>query len=672
MPLKPLSSLASGSATRSTAGLYKRMAQEMGSVPALISGNGRRPPDRRRVSLRWLFGSVLVGCTSILLMGGALYAALDGREQLADPAAAMDGTIAARGGESVQGDRLHTTVALRSRAEKIMEVPTLVSDGDSQIIRKRPFAYASAPLAIEAQEEWDYPAFNPLTVFRSAGDDALATSSEAIYGADIENEVRVKRTPFPITAAAQSFDTTGSISDLEAERTVRAAQLEMVDGEIQVAALPYLDDTRFTLGQAIALPELGPDVIIVAANVSTKLPASVQSALEQDFREDVISVPVGERLTNAIAQLNLAEDSLSDMKTALAGELGAEPLSSELTLRVAYEVKNGEKRAQRISVYRDGTHLASIAARDTGRLVWGNAPAPIPAIASQVDAEEEERAARLAGASNMPRAYDGIYRAALSQGLSLDHARRVVRTVAFDVDFRARVQPGDGLEVFYAVNEDDNKDSQAAEILHISLAHGGETRRYYRFASRESGAPVVDFYDENGRSAKKFLLRKPVPNGRFNSPFGPRRHPISRRVKMHEGVDFAAPRGTPILAAGAGVVEKADWHGGNGRFIRIRHANGYKTSYSHQTRFARGIAAGTRVRQGQIIGYVGSTGYSTGPHLHYEVIVNGNKVNPMKIRLPRGQVLKGLELAAFKRERDRIDALMDRGRGRPATEIAGL
>lgn len=662
---------AQGLSQKRALSLLQQLEEEFGNKPALISGNGRRAPDRRRVNTRWLFGSILVGWTSMLLMGGALYAALDGREQLADPAAAMKGPLAALSGEVAQGDRLHTPVALRPRAERIMHVPTLMSDGEGQVIRKRPFAYASAPLAIQAPEGVEYPKFNPLTVFRSAGDDALAATSEAIYGADIESEVRVRQSPFPLNASSTVFDSTGAISDLEAERTVAAARSAMVDGEIQVAALPYLDDTRFALAQDILATQAGPDVTIVASNVSTILPAASGDSLDRDFQENVIVVPAGESMETALAQLSLSENGLADMKAALASELGAEPQDRELTLRVAHELKNNERIARRISVYRNGSHLASIAARDTGRIVWASAPAPIPAVARRQDVQEQEQAARLAGASNMPSAYDGIYRAALSQGLSLEHARRVVRTVAFDVDFRAPVQPGDGLEVFYALPEGESDASQASEILHITLNHAGETRRYYRFTSRDSGEPVVDFYDENGRSAKKFLLRKPVPNGQFRSPFGPRRHPISRRVKMHEGVDFSAPRGTPIIAAGNGTVVHAKWAGGYGRQTIIQHANGYRTSYSHQTRFARGIVPGARVRQGQIIGYVGSTGYSTGPHLHYEVIVNGNKVNPMKIRLPRGQVLKGAELAAFKRERDRIDALMDRGRGK-TTEVASL
>ena len=150
-----------------------------------------------------------------------------------------------------------------------------------------------------------------------------------------------------------------------------------------------------------------------------------------------------------------------------------------------------------------------------------------------------------------------------------------------------------------------------------------------------------------------------MPNGKFRSGFGMRRHPILKYSKMHTGTDWSAPRGTPIIAAGNGVVEKAGWAGGYGRQTIIRHANGYVSSYSHQNSIAKGVKSGARVRQGQVIGAVGSTGLSTGPHLHYELIVNGNKVDPMRIRLPDGKSLKGDAYAMFARERDRINALLD-------------
>ena len=189
----------------------------------------------------------------------------------------------------------------------------------------------------------------------------------------------------------------------------------------------------------------------------------------------------------------------------------------------------------------------------------------------------------------------------------------------------------------------------------MASSFGGMTRAFYRFQMQDG---TVDYFDQDGRSSKQFLLRNPVPNGQFRSGFGARKHPILGYVRMHTGVDWAAPRGTPIIASGNGTVEKAGWAGGFGRQTIIRHANGYETSYNHQSAIAAGVVPGSKVRQGQVIGYVGSTGLATGDHLHYELIVNGTKVDPMRVRLPTGRVLSKGELEAFERERKRIDDLL--------------
>jgi murein DD-endopeptidase MepM/ murein hydrolase activator NlpD len=256
---------------------------------------------------------------------------------------------------------------------------------------------------------------------------------------------------------------------------------------------------------------------------------------------------------------------------------------------------------------------------------------------------------------NLPTIYDGIYRAAYSYGMSKDMTQRLVRLLASNVDFQSRTTTSDRLEVLFSQPDEDDEASENSELLYVSASIGGQTRNFYRFRTEDGS---FDYFDENGSSAQQFLLRNPVPNGKFRSGFGGRRHPILGYTRMHTGVDWAAPRGTPIIASGNGVVEKAGWAGGYGKQIMIRHANGYVSSYNHQSAFAKNIAPGVRVRQGQVIGYVGSTGLSTGAHLHYELIVNGTKVDPMRVRLPVGKVLKGEELTAFRRERERIDELL--------------
>jgi murein DD-endopeptidase MepM/ murein hydrolase activator NlpD len=243
----------------------------------------------------------------------------------------------------------------------------------------------------------------------------------------------------------------------------------------------------------------------------------------------------------------------------------------------------------------------------------------------------------------------------------------LIRIYSYDVDFQRKTQPGDSFEVLFA--GDAGVGDTKPEVLFAALTTGGETRKYYRYQAADDG--IVDYYDETGKSAKKFLVRKPLAEGIVTSNFGSRKHPLLQYVRMHTGVDWAAQMGTPIYAAGNGVIERIGWEGGYGKLIKIRHANGYTTGYGHMSAFARNMEEGKKVRQGQIIGYVGSTGLSTGAHLHYEIMINGRHVDPMKIRLPRGRVLEGGQLATFEKERDRLDTMLAT-RPTPARSTARL
>jgi murein DD-endopeptidase MepM/ murein hydrolase activator NlpD len=262
------------------------------------------------------------------------------------------------------------------------------------------------------------------------------------------------------------------------------------------------------------------------------------------------------------------------------------------------------------------------------------------------------------------RLYQSIYETALRDKVPRPVIDDLIRIYSFDVDFHRRVQPGDSFEVMYAGDDGKTPPDSKPDVMFAELTVGGETKKYYRFQTPDDG--VVDYYDEHGNSAKKFLVRKPVSDGIMRSGFGFRRHPILGYAKMHTGVDWSTSYGTPIFAAGNGVVEKAGWESGYGKYIRIRHNNGYETAYGHMSAYAMGIDEGSRVRQGQIIGFVGSTGLSTGAHVHYEILVNGRFVDPMRIRLPRGRSLQGPVLASFEQERDRLDAMMTRAPMRTA------
>jgi murein DD-endopeptidase MepM/ murein hydrolase activator NlpD len=260
------------------------------------------------------------------------------------------------------------------------------------------------------------------------------------------------------------------------------------------------------------------------------------------------------------------------------------------------------------------------------------------------------------------RLYQSIYETALRNKVPATVIEDMVRIYSYDVDFQRKVQPGDSFDVFFAGEDEGATITEKTEVLYASLTVGGETKKYYRFQTPDDS--VVDYYDETGKSAKKFLVRKPVNNAIMRSPFGYRRHPILGYVKMHTGVDWATAYGTPIFASGNGVVETAGWEGGYGNYVKLKHNNGYETAYGHMSAFAKGLEPGKRVRQGQVIGFVGSTGQSTGAHVHYEILVNGRFVDPMRIKLPRGRSLDGPVMNGFEKERDRLDAMMNnRGGG---------
>ena len=268
------------------------------------------------------------------------------------------------------------------------------------------------------------------------------------------------------------------------------------------------------------------------------------------------------------------------------------------------------------------------------------------------------------------RLYQSIYETALRNKVPAAVIEDMVRIYSYDVDFQRKVQPGNSFDVFFAGEDEGTTINEKTEVLFASLTVGGETKKYYRFQTPDDS--VVDFYDETGKSAKKFLVRKPVNNAIMRSGFGGRRHPILGYTKMHTGVDWATPYGTPIFASGNGVVEKVGWEGGYGKYVRLKHNNGYETAYGHMSAFAKGMEPGKRVRQGQVIGFVGSTGMSTGAHVHYEILVNGRFVDPMRVKLPRGRSLEGAVMASFEKERDRLDTQMNnRGSAARVSEAAG-
>ncbi|MEM7696249.1 MAG: M23 family metallopeptidase [Pseudomonadota bacterium] len=608
------------------------LAIELGEEPPLAIGE-QDPAryTRRGISVRWLFGAVTTAVTSLALMGGALFAALDGRYAI-EAQAAVSNAQAPRAEKGAKGDRV-SVVAEEVSTRRMLEVPTVTRQGDDNVITQRPYVLVNASLVLDASEIGKVPAFNARAL--ATREEGPAETTDAIYDRAVDGEITVSVSSFPLEGAV--FDDAVDLDDTEIARQL--IEDEFVDGAVVTAVGDqegYVDDQR-------AVPS---NVTIVPENVSELVKTSEADAAAEATSELVEVVQPGDTLRKILVGSGIQNDDTAAIR-AILDRLGVARLRAGQTLRMAFQLdEEGEgatRRPSRFTIYERGGHVATVAMTDGGDFVLGEAPpGPAPTV-------EEREVAPARG--KLPSVYRSLYRTADNHELPASVRDTLLHTFSLDVDFNAQVRAGDALTVMHSEPQGEVE----PEILFASLTAGGVERRFYRFKARDG---TVDFYDEDGRTGDKFLLRKPMARGVFRSGFGMRRHPILRRRRMHKGVDWAAARGTPIYAAGDGVIRQAGWKAGYGRWILIRHKNGYETGYAHQSRLARGMKPGVRVKQGQVIGYVGSTGFSTGPHLHYEVRVNGRHVNPLKIRLRRGRELSGDTLIAFKAERDRIDRLM--------------
>ncbi len=250
---------------------------------------------------------------------------------------------------------------------------------------------------------------------------------------------------------------------------------------------------------------------------------------------------------------------------------------------------------------------------------------------------------------------NSLYNSAINLGIKPNIIIEFARLYGFQVDFQRDVWKDDSFQIIYEefLNEN-NKVIDTGEIIFANLNLRDTDLQLYKYEYEKN---KIDYFDENGKSIKKTLMKTPINGARLSSSYGKRKHPILGYTKMHTGTDFAAPTGTPIMASGDGKVTKAGWCGGGGNCVKIKHNSTYQTVYAHMSKFGRGIKKGVRVKQGQIIGYVGSTGLSTGPHLHYEVIENGKKINSQKLKLPSGKILKGNERKKFEVSKIKIDVL---------------
>jgi murein DD-endopeptidase MepM/ murein hydrolase activator NlpD len=395
--------------------------------------------------------------------------------------------------------------------------------------------------------------------------------------------------------------------------------------EVEVAAL----------GQGLfTSPELGPALQQIAAVTAEAEPTAVSQTVQ---------IKRGGTLMNTLVAAGAERVQAHEAITALKEVFDPRRLRAGQEIVITMLPGQGDAAGRLLSVAIPVTPEREVAAvRDPeGQFVPGD-------VTHALDREPVRAVATI---------NDSLFLAAERAGVPARIIMDAIRIFSWDVDFQREIRPGDGFELlFERLHNEDGEAVMVGEIIFASLTLSGKTLRLYRHQLEDG---TTDYFDEKGHSVRKALLRTPVDGAQLSSGFGRRHHPILGYTKMHQGLDFAAPSGTPIMAAGDGVIETAGRNGAYGKYICIRHNSTYKTAYAHMKSYARGIRSGKRVVQGQIIGFVGMTGRSTGPHLHYEVLTEGRQTNPLKIKLPTGQILENKALARFVERRLEIDALLE-------------
>ncbi|CUA90709.1 Peptidase family M23 [Chelatococcus sambhunathii] len=653
---------------------------DLGHEPP-IDPEGQTSPhgDRRSFSLRWLAASILTGVSGAALLGAAIYVALQGDTIFAQlPERAREiirGGDDGRQGESriVKGDKLVRS-ELFVAAKQTIKAPMTMRVGDREVIKVRPFLRLATNLSQTAGVyASDIPPFNPLKLYAEGEDAAerLAEVEPAPSDADADvSFVRRDLDDVDIDADAPGLTDEEALAQLAEEQRLTVS----VRNEPSLTAPAQLMLSRTLRHVALASPALAYanpidapfkelDIRVVPENVTIverQPPGEGAAAID----EKIIPIKKGDKLADLLAAEGADQDAVAAILAALGSD-AVKAVREGQNVRVLLAPNadgSGPRRIARVMILDSQSIAAMAALDDRGRFVPVSLPQEEFATAAAETGDETGEEGEEEAGGRGARLYESLYETAQKNGIARAVVQDLIRIFAYDVDFQRRVGPSDSIELFMA----DDDGTAGGDVLFAALTVGGERRAVYRYQSPQDNA--VDYFDEDGRSLKKFLLRKPITDGIMRSGFGTRRHPILGYSKMHTGVDWSNRSGTPILAAGDGVVIKAGWSSGYGRRIEIQHANGYVTTYSHQSGFARGIQEGSRVRQGQVIGYVGNTGLSTGAHLHYEVLVNGHFVNPMKIKVPRGRELEGTALAEFRRQRDQIREL--RGRAETGVQMA--
>jgi murein DD-endopeptidase MepM/ murein hydrolase activator NlpD len=658
---------------------------DLGHEPPLsVDGSEAAVIDRRRVSVQWFSGTILTGLCGAALIGGAVFASLDGEMTFAKVPERVEGALRGAFGANDRTASLHKSDRLpppseSTAARNVVRVSTVTRVGNRDVMRVRPFIRISGNLSMTTSDlSAKIPPFNAQRMLTDVGAATPAATDDASNPDAVEPDAEV------------SFVTKDLAPVLPKAKLAAVVALDEVLMRVRDAAnwRGNTGGVRYTLANAtadasggqpdlklayategnVADPYAGFETRVVPENVTLLPKTKDQATGGNPSNERVHIVKKGDTVTSILRDQGATPDEAKAIAATLGarGRDGGLKEGQKLRILMAPAGPGPGVRLQpyRVIVANESTVEAVAALSDIGKYVAVDVQSMNTATETADNSDDED------DDGSGVRLYQSIYETALRNKVPASVIEDMVRIYSYDVDFQRKVQPGDSFDVFFAGEDEGATITEKTEVLFASLTVGGETKKYYRFQTPDDS--VVDYYDETGKSAKKFLVRKPVNNAIMRSGFGGRRHPILGYVKMHTGVDWATPYGTPIFASGNGTVEKVGPEGGYGKYVRLKHNNGYETAYGHMSAFAKGMEIGKRVRQGQVIGFVGSTGQSTGPHVHYEILVNGRFVDPMRVKLPRGRSLEGPVMTGFEKERDRLDAQMNnRGNGARVSDATG-
>jgi murein DD-endopeptidase MepM/ murein hydrolase activator NlpD len=663
---------------------------DLGHEPPLsVDGSEAAVIDRRRVSVQWFSGTILTGLCGAALIGGAVFASLDGEMTFARVPERVESALRGAFGANDRVVSLHKSDRLPPPAEataarNVVRVSTVTRVGNRDVMRVRPFMRISGNLSMTTSDlSAKIPPFNAQRMLTDVGSAAPSSSDDADANADAaEPDAEVSFVTKDLGTVLPKAKISAVVAlDEILMRVKDAANWRGNGGGVRYAlANAAADATGATTQSDIKMayategppqdPYAGFETRIVPENVTLLPKTKEQATGGNPTGERIHVVKKGDTVSSILRDQGATPDECKAIAATLGGRGRDGGLKEGEKLRILM-APSGPAPGARLQPYRvivanDAMVEAVAALSDLGKYVAVDVSS-INTVTDTADNKSTDDEDDDDGSG--VRLYQSIYETALRNKVPMPVIDDMIRIYSYDVDFQRKVQPGDSFDVFYAGEDEGANVTEKNEVLYAALTVGGETKKYYRFQTPDDA--VVDFYDETGKSAKKFLVRKPVNNAVMRSGFGGRRHPILGYVKMHTGVDWATAYGTPIFASGNGVLEKVGLEGGYGKYIRIKHNNGYETAYGHMSAFAKGMEVGKRVRQGQVIGFVGSTGLSTGPHVHYEILVNGRFVDPMRVKLPRGRALEGTIMTGFEKERDRLDAMMSGRNGARISDASG-